>query len=453
MFFRKTGDSGRIAVAVVQMLFLACVVVVLLLLILRVGGLREWAGGAFFGIFLFGGAVWWAASGEARDASSPTQSERARVWGDLGRSLLVAGLMAFAVWAVAELRRPIEARHNLQLTLGVQGAMPGVDLHGENLHGFDLARKNLRGANLRDANLSKATLVDTDLAEADLTGADLTGAILEKTNFTDARLNEAELDWTDADSVVLRRAEMAGADLTGARLSGARMQGACLTGATLAKAYLPDAQLDRADLTGANLRRTRFWYDLRPADLRSVGLSGALYGNSARWPPRIRQSWEDLVHPDGNRAPRSPRPVRDRTETGTVLFVPDGDTLALDPDRGGRVRLRVRLIGIDAPEIDELPGLEARHLLRHLLPKGTQVLYEYDKRREDKFGRRLMYVYARNGWLVNQLMVERGRAVIALDPPGNARSNDLYARRLQSGEAWARGHALGMWRSCPFRSR
>lgn len=447
--FKKAADSsGRVTVGVVLAVFAFCLTVVIALLIFGVTELREWAGVGFLAIFVFGAALWWAASAQARDSSDNAQTERDRVWGDLGRSLLVAGGMAFAVWTVGYLHRPIEEQDNLQLTLGVQRAMPGIDLHDRDLTEFDLARKNLRDANLRDTDLAKATLVNTDLAGADLTGADLTGAILEKADLAGARLNDAKLDWIDADLVDLRGAELAGADLTGARLSGARMQGACLTGATLAKAYLPDAQLDRANLTGANLHRTRFWYDLRPADLRSTGLSGALYADSARWPPRIRKSYDDLVHPRGHRAPRSPRPARGRIETGTVLFVPDGDTLALDPDRGGRVRLRVRLIGIDAPDVSETFGWRARHFLRHVLPEGTPVGYEYDKRREDKFGRRLMYVFAPSGWLVNQLMVERGKAVTAIDPPEGARSNDLYAHRLQSGEAWARGHALGMWRSC-----
>lgn len=424
-----------------------CAVGVVLFLIavtlwaLGISAFRTSMGWSLFVLFVFGIALWWS-------VSKDPDPERARVWGDLGRSLLVAGLLAFAVWLVGELRRPIDARHNLQLTLGVQRALPGIDLRGEDLSEFDLARKDLRDARLSEADLSGATLVDANLSGAELADADLEGADLEGADLSEADLEGANLTGVSADLSDLRGARMPAADLTGAQLSGAEMQHTCLTGASLAGAYLPDAQLDGADLTEANLHDTRFTYDLRPADLRAVGLSGALFAGSAQWPPSIGDRYRELTHPSADVPPPGPTPRRLRS--ATVSVVADGDTLKLVPDGKGRPKpLRVRLIGVEAPDIGEVRGMEAREFLRQLLPGGAKVTYEYDVRRADKFGRRLMYVFAHNGSLVNQLIVERGRAVTAIDPPGEARSNTLYAPRLTAGETWARAHALGMWRSCP----
>ncbi len=58
-----------------------------------------------------------------------------------------------------------------------------------------------------------------------------------------------------------------------------------------------------------------------------------------------------------------------------VRQVADGDSFRCSDGR------RVRLIGIDSPERDQRPfGSEAQHALLRLLPRGSGVTLEYDRR-------------------------------------------------------------------------
>lgn len=430
-------------VVIANVLFLAALAVaVVLVFVLEVSQLRQASGWAFLGVFVFGGALWLAAALEPEG-----EDGHAKVWGELGRSLLVAGLMAFAVWAVAELRRPSETRHNLQLTLGAQQSMPGIDLHDEDLSGFDLSGKDLSGADLAGANLTGATLIGTNLAGADLSGADLADAEMKKARLTGARLDHARMEGARAELADLKKARLPEADLADARLGGAKLQDACLSGASLEDARLPDAHLEGADLHAADLEGAYFWYDLRAAYLDSVGLRGARHAGEAHWPPKMRKRYHDLVHPSPADAPYTI--ARAARHEGEVRYVPDGDTLSLNVDRSRRVGLlKVRLIGIDSPDLEHEGGHAARELLRKLLPMGAHVTYQHDVLREDELGRQLLYVYGPDRRLVNEVMLEQGRATARLDPLGNGTAL-RYGTELEEGEAWAREHALGMWRTCP----
>lgn len=92
-----------------------------------------------------------------------------------------------------------------------------------------------------------------------------------------------------------------------------------------------------------------------------------------------------------------------------VKFVYDGDTLLLDNGE------KVRLLGINAPEIDykagnsEFMAHAARRFSRELL-KGEQVRLEYDSDRKDRYGRLLAYVFLKNGTMVNEVLVLKGLA-------------------------------------------
>jgi micrococcal nuclease len=218
-------------------------------------------------------------------------------------------------------------------------------------------------------------------------------------------------------------------------------------GASLADARLPDAHLEGANLRAADLQGTYFWYDLRAAYLGSTGLRGARHAGEAHWPPKMRKRYHDLVHPSTADAPHTI--VREARHEGQVRYVADGDTLSLNVDGRSRAGLlKVRLIGIDSPDLEHEGGHAARELLRSLLPVGAHVTYEHDVPREDKLRRQLLYVYGPDRRLVNEVMVEQGMATDRLDPPGNDTAL-RYAPELEAGEAWAREHAIGMWRTCP----
>lgn len=397
-------------------------------------------GWLLLGIFFVGAALALAASVEP--------GNRGKVWGELGRSLLVAGLLAFAAWMIGELRRPVEEHSALQATLGFQQNMPGVDLHAKDLDRFDLSGRNLEGANLADALLRDTSLVGANLKGANLASANLSGANLEEADFSGADLSEAELVDVEAERVDMQGARMPGADLSGAELSGANLKGVCLAGGTLVGASLPDAHLERAALTGADLEGTTFWFDLRPTYLAAVGLDGAKHALEARWPPGFEQRAKELATPDDYSSPAAAVAPARGTGSGRVLAVPDGDTALLATPTG---RKAVRLIGIDAPDLGEAGGGSARDALRKLLPHDARVRFAYDERRADAFDRELLYLYGPGGTLVNQELLLLGVVVANVDPPGKGKGlrNARYARQLIAAESWARQHSVGLWETCP----
>lgn len=391
---------------------------------------------AFVGVFI------------ALAAPNATADDRKLTWSELGIGLLVAGLLSFAVWGVAEMRRPLEQREALQAMLGFKRDMPGIDLHGKHLERFDLSGKNLEGANLAGAQLDDATLVDANLSGADLTDADLSETNLEAADLSNADLSGADLDDALASRADLHEARLLEADLSRAELSRANLRGMCLTNGSLVEASLPWAHLERAALTGTDLEGAEFWVDLRGAFLATIGLDGAENTKTAAWPPGFGKRAEELTVPDRIRAPRIATRPRGSTGAGRVIGVPDGDTVLLWTLAGNR---RMRPIGVAAPELDEAGGGSARATLHTLLPPNSWVHFSRDRRRKDESGRELVYLFGPGKRLVNQQLLQRGAAVVSIDPRDRREGlrNIRYAGRLAAAEAWARQHALGLWETCP----
>lgn len=94
----------------------------------------------------------------------------------------------------------------------------------------------------------------------------------------------------------------------------------------------------------------------------------------------------------------------------TLLSVYDGDTMTVMADLGFHVQiaLKLRLLGIDAPEIGTPCGKPARDFLR-ALAMPPLVIKTY-KDAGDKYGRWLAEVYS-DGRLINDYMIEAGHAV------------------------------------------
>jgi len=132
------------------------------------------------------------------------------------------------------------------------------------------------------------------------------------------------------------------------------------------------------------------------------------------------------------------------TGTGTIASITDGDTVRL---RIGGDELRVRLIGLDTPEVRdplECFGPEASAALEALAPVGSEVGYAYDRDPQDRYERELMYLYAADGTLINLELVAQGYAeAIRVEP------NDRYWPELQAAERAARDAGRGLWGSCP----
>ncbi len=115
-----------------------------------------------------------------------------------------------------------------------------------------------------------------------------------------------------------------------------------------------------------------------------------------------------------------------------VTGVADGDTLTvLDNERR---RLRIRLHGIDAPELHQAFGRRAREALADLVD-GRSVRVAVIER--DRYERLVADLYVGTNW-VNAVMVAQGWA-------WHYRHHS-DARALTAAERSARAQALGLWR-------
>lgn len=151
-------------------------------------------------------------------------------------------------------------------------------------------------------------------------------------------------------------------------------------------------------------------------------------------------------HPAG---PSSNPPIPADARTMTVEHVHDGDTLYLVPAGTARSMLKVRLIGVDTPELatsgltSECHAETARDALRAMLPNGTEVRAAHDTDPQDRYGRELLYVWDATGTLINLELVRAGHGTAL-----RVGANDAHWAALQAAEASARSAGLGLWGAC-----
>ena len=147
---------------------------------------------------------------------------------------------------------------------------------------------------------------------------------------------------------------------------------------------------------------------------------------------------ENFVGPESqDRSPKIPTGA----EPATVNFVHDGDTLFVtthDDDN-----LKVRLLGVDTPELDECYGEEATDFLRDLLPEGTTLYTVTDVEPVDQYGRALLMAWTANGQLVNLELVASGHAEAVF-----IGENRLYQDEFEAAEDAAQASSLGIWGEC-----
>jgi micrococcal nuclease len=131
----------------------------------------------------------------------------------------------------------------------------------------------------------------------------------------------------------------------------------------------------------------------------------------------------------------------------------DGDTLLLESGE------RVRLIGIDTPEMHESNKLyrDAERTKQDIatiqklgrrsyeftknLVEGKRVSMEFDVEKYDKYKRLLAYVYLKDGTFVNAEIVKQGYASLMTFPP-NVKYVDLFLKLYRE----AREDRRGLWK-------
>ncbi|UCD54767.1 MAG: apolipoprotein N-acyltransferase [Candidatus Omnitrophota bacterium] len=135
-----------------------------------------------------------------------------------------------------------------------------------------------------------------------------------------------------------------------------------------------------------------------------------------------------------------------------VTRVIDGDTIELQN------RERVRLIGIDTPEVRFNPKLKrdakrtkkeyeaiiamgkiAAEFTKNLV-EGKKVKLEFDIEKKDRYGRLLAYVYLADGRMLNAELVKEGYANVYTFPP-NVKYVDMFLELQRE----ARENNRGLW--------
>jgi micrococcal nuclease len=130
----------------------------------------------------------------------------------------------------------------------------------------------------------------------------------------------------------------------------------------------------------------------------------------------------------------------------------DGDTLVLESGE------RVRLIGIDTPEMHESDklyrdsqksqqdietikamGRQSYEFTKKLV-EGKRVSLEFDVEKQDRYKRMLAYVYLKDGMFVNAEIVKQGYASLMTYPP-NVKYVDLFLKLYRE----ARENNRGLW--------
>ena len=127
-----------------------------------------------------------------------------------------------------------------------------------------------------------------------------------------------------------------------------------------------------------------------------------------------------------------------------ITKVSDGDTFWCKNDR--EQRIKIRLIGIDAPEPrnyfrkkEQAFGKEASRYATDLLLHKT-IKLEFDVDSLDQYGRTLAYAYLIDGTFINEKIVKDGYAILMTIAP-----NVKYEQRFQEAQHYAREKGLGLW--------
>lgn len=131
-----------------------------------------------------------------------------------------------------------------------------------------------------------------------------------------------------------------------------------------------------------------------------------------------------------------------------VIDASDGDTVWVEPDGGGEY-FKVRMIGIDTPEIEhdeaaECYGDEAWDYTQQQLV-GHLVWLTYDAECQDDYERTLAYVFRddTDAGFFNRNLARNGYAYTMEIWPNNS-----FAALIEDDAAAAAAEGLGLWGAC-----
>ncbi|MBU7045089.1 MAG: thermonuclease family protein [Theionarchaea archaeon] len=150
-------------------------------------------------------------------------------------------------------------------------------------------------------------------------------------------------------------------------------------------------------------------------------------------------SIEDIIHYTEDTISSTEDTLTSAEDTLICTAIIDGDTFKLETGE------KVRLIGIDAPELSQPGGEESREYLTHLiLNKGITLKKGYEDR--DKYNRLLRFVYI-DDVCINEGMIRQGYAEARY-----LTENPLREYYIQL-EIKAETAKAGLWRANIFQPR
>ena len=114
---------------------------------------------------------------------------------------------------------------------------------------------------------------------------------------------------------------------------------------------------------------------------------------------------------------------------GKVVSIHDGDTITV---LQGKQQIKVRLFGIDAPELKQPYGKKSKQFLTNLIA-GQMV--EVEENGKDRYRRTIGTIYL-NGTDINAQMVENGYAW----------AYRKFSKKYAPQESKAKSQKLGLWR-------
>ena len=115
--------------------------------------------------------------------------------------------------------------------------------------------------------------------------------------------------------------------------------------------------------------------------------------------------------------------------SGKVVSIHDGDTITV---LQGKQQIKVRLFGIDAPELKQPHGKKSKQFLSNLIA-GKNV--EVDENGKDRYKRTIGTIYL-NGTDINAQMVANGYAW----------AYRKFSKKYTAQESKAKSQKLGLWR-------
>ena len=129
----------------------------------------------------------------------------------------------------------------------------------------------------------------------------------------------------------------------------------------------------------------------------------------------------------------------------TVINVIDGDTLDINCPDGTNKYTRIRLLGIDAPEMNTDTGemyfsKESSEFTQGIvLGQKINVYLDEEEKTRGKYGRLLAYIMLADGSFLNEILLSEGFAY------ADTRFRHSFYNKYQQLESHARSRKKGLW--------